>query len=256
MEANRLQDTAHEETGLHVSPDPVTFGTICHGYTYTMDVRLQNHTRNSVRVKAEISPLRLEDEKNEASLSYVPIQIAPGMSTTMSIRINCNYTGTCKYKFSVYYGLHEKFELHRTIVAYVLSLEMFKNMVKQLAVHNKKVLLDNVSSLSRVPGGSQFFSGTRSPGQLQLEASAATAGSSTIHTADLLDNDDIDDLSEIPRMPYVYWDLTKGRMFLDKKLLEVSSCVLFQLLVLCCASRTSCLQCLCPCRLLLTPVQI
>lgn len=220
MESHHLGDTVHSETGLHVSPDPVMFGTICHGYVYTMNVKLQNHTRNSVRVKAEISPLRLEDEKNEASLSYVPIQIAPGISTTMSIRINCNYSGTCKYKFSVYYGLHEKFELHRTIVAYVLPLDLFKNMTKQLAVHNKKILLDNVSSLSRVPGGSQFFSGTRSPGQ--LEASAATA--STIYTTELLDHDDIDELSDIPLMPYTYWDLTKGRMFLDRKLLEVSVC--------------------------------
>jgi hypothetical protein len=219
MESQHREDTAHAETGLHVSPDPVTFGTICHGYVYTMDVKLQNHTRGSVRVKAEIAPLRLEDEKNEAILSYVPIQIAPGMSTTISIRIHCNYSGTCKYKFSVYYGLHEKFELHRTIVAYVVPIELFKNLTKQLAVHNKKVLLNNVSSLSRVPGGSQFFSGTRSPGQ--LEASAATAGSSTIYTAELLDHDDIDELGELPMMPYTYWDLSKGRMFLDKKLLDV-----------------------------------
>lgn len=217
-----VEETVHVETGLHVTPDPISFGCLCHGYIYSMNLRLHNHTQTSVRIRAEISPCRLEDDRNEVTLSFVPIQIAPGMSTTMGIRINCNYSGTFKYNFTVHYGLYQKSTLNKRIVAYVLPLELFKNTSKQLAVNKKKILQDNVKTVARVFGGSQMFSGKGSPTDtIRLDTGSANTASTTIYTAELLDNDDIDELADIPMMPYCQYDHGKGLLSLDSKLLEV-----------------------------------
>lgn len=188
--------------GVNITPNPTSFGSLCQGFVYTMTVKIHNHTNNSIRLKATCISMK-ENEPNEVSCSYLPIQIAPGIAAPMTFTIKAVNSGTCKYKYILEYGLYEKSSVSTIITAYVLPLDLFKNLSKQLEVHNKNILNNNVKCLSRI-----------------FDPNNTNCGS-TVYTAELLDPDDVENLDDIPFMDFTYWDANSNKLCFDKELSEV-----------------------------------
>ena len=202
------------ETGVHVTPDPVTFGSLSQGYAYSMTLKIHNHTKGSVRIKACCTPLDPEYARNEVIVSFMPTQIAPGMTTSIFIKINAAVVGTTKYKLCIDYGLYEKFVLEKILSAYVMPIDMYKNLSKQLMVNNRKILLENVTAISRL-----------------LDCTIdKSMSSSTVYTSNLLDDEDLDELNDLPIISYCYFDLGSQKLVLDPQLAEVQ-CMLIDMCV-------------------------
>ena len=201
--------SGHTESGVHVTPDPVTFGSLSQGYAYSMTVKIHNHTKSSVRIRASCVPLDPEYARNEVMVSFIPTQIAPGMTTSIFIKLNASVVGTTKYKLCIDYGLYEKFVLEKVLTAYVMPIDMYKNLSKQLMVNNKKILLENVTAISRL-----------------LDYTIdKNISESTVYTSSLLDDDDIDELNDLPVIPYCYFDLNSQKLVFDKELSHVSKMI-------------------------------
>ena len=204
--------------GVNISPNPTSFGSLCQGYIYTMSIKIYNHTNASIRLKAICISMK-ENEPNEVSCSYLPIQIAPGIAAPMTFTIKAANVGTCKYKYILEYGLIDKSTISTILTAYVLPLELFKNVSKQLEVHNKKILNPNVKCLSRI---------------VDIDMNASNANASTVYTAELLDVDDVEDMEDIPFMYYTYLDGNKKQLCIDKELSQVSCSVVVYVVLCCC----------------------
>ena len=206
-----IGEQRHEGVGLHISPDPISFGSLCEGYVYSMEIKLHNHTNSSIRIKASCSSC-LTNNANDINVSYLPIQMAPGMTTGMTIRIYALNAGTSRYTLTVSYGLYEKSVVEKDLTAFILPVDLYKSLTKQLAVNKKKIQADNVTTLSRLGPSSVV---------MEQQAGSQSIEASTVYTASLLDTEDVDELSDLPSISYCYWDADKKTMFLDKKLCEV-----------------------------------
>lgn len=190
---------------VHIKPSPATFGTLCQGYVYALKIKIQNHTNQSIRLKAECLPL--DEQCNDVSISYLPIQLAPGMETSLTINTVAIAVSTHKYRFRVVYGYYEKHSLEELITAYVLPVPLYKNVSRQMHLNGKKIMLENVSSLHRINGFSFTDSIPFSPNETH-----------TVDSQELLDTEEMDEMIDLPLIPCCYWDHKKQRLVLDEEL--------------------------------------
>jgi len=129
--------------GVNITPNPTSFGSLCQGFTYTMSIKISIHTDKSIRLKATCISMK-DNEPNEVTCSYLPMQVAPGISVPMTFTIKALNTGTCKYRYILHYGMYEKASISTMITAYVLPLEVYRNINKKCLYVIKSLRNDRI----------------------------------------------------------------------------------------------------------------
>ena len=202
---------------FQISPDYLSFGCVCQGFKYEMNVNITNKSLRPMHIRLACIPYN--GEKNQLKSNFEPKKVAPGMSINVILEYHADYPTTSNFEIRVARGINED-TITTNVSAYVVPMDIFKNIAKSLQLQKKSlyrngikpvgitqtIVLDEKSVLTR---------STSSPTQ---GGAAATA---SILSEALMDDDDVDEFLDLPMFKNLYWDPRTKQMFLDKTLGQV-----------------------------------
>ena len=215
--------THHTTTGfikesIHVLPEILSFGCIAQGFVYKLPVTLVNKSDSpqifKVKVISEEQYSKGQDgdpselsgahsyyrgkfnesqktELNKVRVLYQGPKLASGMSATFNIEFIAEYPIHSHFMMTVHQSV-EKDVIVRPVRAFVVGLEVFKCIRRTLLLQGMPVLRNGVTIDSLI-------------GHQDEGASSVMTGPS-VYSELLMDDDDVDELCDIPISGPVCWD--------------------------------------------------
>lgn len=196
--ARRMNITAEETDNLiQIVPESLGFGCLCVGLKYCLTVKVRNYAKNGIRMRFAIAPLerRADGTFNAVSVEYERKQVAPGMSAVAEVFIDAQYAMTSKYVLEVFYGVAGIRTIQRIVPAYVVPVEIFTALQKNLELHKKKILSDSVRIIGRLSGALGCTAVLK-----QL-----TGDNEPKNLSSTMDADDEEELLDLPLVTGVVW---------------------------------------------------
>lgn len=135
---------------VHLGPDPVEFGVVAEGHVYNLALTLFNHGNSLIRIKISIVPI--DGETNCLNCTYFGAPLAPGISTTLNLRLTAEFPHISRFAMTITYGqtISDKQEIERVVTAFVIPKSAFKSLTKYLNLNKRMVLPNYVTTVSRI----------------------------------------------------------------------------------------------------------
>lgn len=200
---------------LSISPATLDFGCIAAGYVYTLDASIVNSTTSLQRVKVLVND-QLATSSNKITLVCRPVQFASGMNLPCKIELTASQPSSSnRYQIKVIsdHGV----EITSYVTAFVLPMDTFKYFAKSVSLRKKgaSILKPGVSVVGPIVGKSAKGAFDRS--FFSMAGLTLTPGKCVFREA-LMDEDDVDDMLELPIACNMYWDLKKKKLVTDQNL--------------------------------------
>ena len=187
---------------ITVSPDPLHYGVIAHGFLYNLKFSIRNNLNVPVRVKVGVKPVK--NEENGIRLVNPLEIIAPGMSAHGILELTAEFPGSSLFQLTVAQSASSAV-CTKLIEATVVTTETFKHVKKSLQLQKRPIYRPNVRIVGNIPAFDPLVS-------------IAAGPSATFSETKILDEEDIDDLLDLPMAPNVYWDPFQKCLRLDPQL--------------------------------------
>eukprot|EP01031_Cornospumella_fuschlensis_P025018 gene25018-30220_t len=171
---------------LSVFPNVLKFGVISSGFFYHLRFQIKNNTLDPMRVKVFCTPAH--KERNMIRLVSLPDIAAPGMTVTITLELTTEHAGMSMFHLKVAQNLND-YVCEKDILAHIVTQETFKYVKKSLQIQKRPIHEHNVEAA----------------GPMIANVSMNTPITS-MSEALIMDDEDIDDLLDLPTAPNVFWD--------------------------------------------------
>jgi hypothetical protein len=201
---------------LSFSPGTLDFGCIAAGYIYTLDANIVNSTPVTQRVKLSLNDQLMATSSNKINLICRPVQFASGMSLPIKIELTAAQPSSSN-RYQITATSDHGVVITSYITAFVLPMETFKYFAKSVSLRKKgaSILKPGVTVVGPIVGKSA--KGVFDRSFLSMAGLALTPGKSVFREA-LMDEEDVDDLLELPIAFNMYWDPKKKQLVMDQHL--------------------------------------
>lgn len=205
MNTNGGSQKVHEKAIIY--PERLDFGIVSAGFLYKLKFSVQNNTTTPMRIRLTTSPLK--GSQNTIRLVNFPDIVAPGLEAVLYLELTAEYPMVSKFLLSV--AQNQSSEVYtKEVDANIVSAETFKHVKKSLILQKRPIYEPNVTVFANIPNFDTL-----------TEDLLNHSSSATFSEAILLDDDDIEDLLNLPTAHNVYWDPFSKCLRLDPKLGKV-----------------------------------
>ena len=173
---------------IAVSPKYLSFGCVSQGFIYHMEVTILNRALMSQRFR-----LSIENEvkcKNTITVIFETSNIAPGISTNVTLELNCDFEDYSHFHLVIEQSEYNANILKIPIQAFIVSLDMFKTLKRALQQRKQPV----------------YVNGVKLKKSIMSTEDRSVITTPSVFSEALLDDDDIDELIELPITSYTYYD--------------------------------------------------
>lgn len=171
---------------ISVFPNNLKFGVISSGFFYHMKFQIKNNTLDPMRVKVFCTSGH--NERNMIRQVGLPDIAAPGMTVTITLEVTTEHAGMSVFHLKVAQNLND-YVCEKEILAHIVTQETFKYVKKSLQIQKRPIHEHNVEAA----------------GPLMANSSVNTPIAS-MSEALIMDDEDIDDLLDLPTTPNLFWD--------------------------------------------------
>eukprot|EP01038_Epipyxis_sp_PR26KG_P007840 gene7840-10647_t len=196
---------------ISVFPNNLSYGIISCGFIYQLKIIVKNNSSNPVRIRININPLD-PDEGNHIRLVHMPSRISPGISIPLVLELTAEYPMIrSSFQMNITHNLDDSV-ITRFIDSNIVTVETFKHVKKSYQLQKINIFRSNVS----IVGTCGTLTESRLNGEANSMLTAPTTASNVI-----LDQDDIDDMRDLPIMGNLFWDPFEKCLRLDPTLGKV-----------------------------------
>jgi len=192
--------------GVAITPGNVNFGCVSEGFVYHFSLLVLNKLDVSQKLRFACAPA-YDNEPNVVNIVYVPKAIASGMSITLTIELLANIAANSHFNLIITQSGLPKSQITISIRAFVVPVSVFKDIKRALAIENKSMHREGVKIVESL-------------GQHHQDERSAIAG--TVFSEALMNDDEIDELFDLPLIPNVYWDPGSDCLKFEKDISQVS----------------------------------
>lgn len=197
-------DVTSSPTGLiDVFPEHLTYGIISVGFLYRLKFSVKNNSLEPLRVRIVYIPA--QDERNSVRLVTFPEKIAPGIAYNLLLELSAEYVGSTHFTMHVTNDRNENV-FSRLVEANVVTVETFKHVKKSLQLQKRPVYRYNVEVVGPCPTAEQ----------LTMIHSKTTLSENV-----LMDEEEIEDILDLPVTKNMYWDAVDKCLRIDPILCQV-----------------------------------
>jgi hypothetical protein len=198
--------TSSEYDKASIYPAKLTYGVVSTGFLYNLKISVQNNAKSPMRIRVTCTPIK--GEKNTIRLVNLPDIVAPGLATTLYLELTAEFPTSSQFILTVAQN-HSSAVYTREIEANVVSTETFRHVKKSLILQKRPIYQPNVKVVANIP----FFD--------TLTDELPNYSSATFSEAVLMDDDELDDLCNLPMAHNVYWDPFAKCLRIDPRLGKV-----------------------------------
>lgn len=190
---------------IRLKPDPPHFGCLSLGFVYKLTILISNHGTITERLNASC----ISTDENSGlpcckiSCSQRDHVIAAGMNTYLELELMAELPGSFSYDIFVKFSSGGQIE--RTVCAFVLPIDVYQAVSKSLSLSQQTMFEENVKEVRLIQTNES------------VQFSMVGSEFSIAH----IDDEDYDDLLELPFMDTMYFDPLKRTINLDPQLLKV-----------------------------------
>lgn len=194
-------------------PEVLSFGCICQGFVYQLQVTILNKGNRPQYFKIACIP-HPDNETNSIRPIYNPRSVAPGLSISFELEIRAELAINSKYELIITEGI-KRSSISQVVTALIVPLNVFRHVTKSLELQQKSLYRHGVRPVSTTLPLEEIslISGGH-------DANNPPSVASVISEA-LMDGDDIQELLELPMQPNLYWDPFERALKLDFELGQV-----------------------------------
>jgi hypothetical protein len=196
-------DETNNESLLSISPRRLFYGIVSSGFIYNLTFSIKNNLLIPLRVRIVLIPKN--GELNSIELKTIPEIISPGLSINISLELCADFVYNSLFDLHIYQSSSDEI-IKKIVEANIVNPETFKQVRKSLQLQNRSIYRSNITVV-----GSSL-------GQFE-EKSLSTLKSSNPDV--FLDEDDIEDMQDLPMTPNIFWDPFHKILRLDPQLGKV-----------------------------------
>lgn len=202
-----------DRDSVSILPDVLSFGCICQGFVYQLNVTISNKCGRPQYFRV-ICKSR-ESEQNIIKSIFTSRSVAPGLSISLILELKAVCAMKSVFELNVVGSDNLSITNKKEVSAFVVPLDVFKHVTKAWRLQKKNIYRHGVKPVST----------TQPVEEISLISTGITSShppsiASVISEA-LMDNDDIDDLLELPMQPNLYWDPFEKCIRVDSELGKV-----------------------------------
>jgi hypothetical protein len=179
-----------ETPGLSISPDSLSFGCVCQGFVYQLSIQLTNKLPTSQRLKFTCNAGH-ENEANAMTVIVEPVALALGMTMTIILELRAYAADMSYFQLNVCQSGFPDDIVTLPLEAFVVPLDVFKLLKRALTLEKRDILRKNVVLIGST---------------LSADERSAATGGPTVYSEALMDDDQVEDLLDLPLVLNVYWD--------------------------------------------------
>lgn len=213
-------------------PDFLSFGCVSQGFILQLPVTLVNKSVQPqiFKIKCVTEEIFLSSAKNNGSTKYgelvnipstsssefcvnntisinfIPTKVAPGMSTTFTIHLCAESPGNVNYVLQISQSKEPEI-VYKPIRALIVTTDVFRSLRKSLLLQNKNPYVNGVAVVKALPS------------LMQDDRSVQTGPS--VYSEVLLEDEDIDDVADMPIIGNIVWDPDEKCLKVDAELGKV-----------------------------------
>jgi hypothetical protein len=229
MNRKALHSLNGDTFNLKLFPEKPDFGVICRGFEYKMTISVTNCGLRPERLRVFCYPK--SGNNNRMGCTYAPIQLAPGISTDVYITITAANLEISSCDLRVIQATGQ-LEHTWTIDATVSPVDVFKSVTQYLKLHNKPMYKDRVKATGQISTknvyeaaeelAAEITANEEAEGSSVVEGDSQTmTGGHTLFSDAFMEEGEIEDLADIPRVPNVYFDPWSKELKIDPVLTSV-----------------------------------
>lgn len=136
-----------ENHTLQLFPDQPTFGLLCVGFQYRMTITVFNGGTQPERMKVSchVPP----KDQNRITCTYNPIRLAPGMSSTVLLKIKADEVGVPSCELRIVQG-SKGLNFNRLIKGYIIPIPIYKSVTRTLKFENRPIYPECVRAIGQI----------------------------------------------------------------------------------------------------------
>mmetsp|Transcript_8092 Transcript_8092/g.8116 ORF Transcript_8092/g.8116 Transcript_8092/m.8116 type:complete len:206 (+) Transcript_8092:145-762(+) len=199
---------------ITMSPTNLDFGCVAQGFIYNLDVLITNSGTKPQRIKVTCVK-RKGSDVNNVTASSISQQFASGMTAAVKIELRAETSAGSSLYEVIITAEHDQAEIRAMVTSLIIPMEIFKYFAKSLILQKRPVIKNGVSVTGITTVGNiaaaGAVSGTLDEKSLFSDKGTAVSNSTTgqsIFLEYLMDDQDIEDILEIPMAYNMYWDPT------------------------------------------------
>lgn len=188
-----------------IYPDPPSFGYVSVGFIYKLKVILTNTSNTIDRFKITIQ----SDDKNDINTiisNYKINNIAPGMNIIFYLELRAEICYETTYTIFISKSLSKLTET-KVISALIIPQDSFKKIAKSLVLRNQKIYAPGVKCIGQLTG--------------ENAGPSIISGAPTIYSENLIDDEELEELMDLPILPETYWNPYSKEICVDSILSQV-----------------------------------
>lgn len=192
-----------------ILPAKLNYGVVSAGFLYNLKFSVQNNTTTPMRMRVSCHAIR--NGQNIMKLVNLPDIVAPGLAAVLYLELTAEFPMTTTYQVVVAQD-HSPAIYTKEVEAHVVSTATFKHVKKSLMLQKRPIYQPNVKVVANIP----FF-------DTLADDLHNYSSSATFSEAALMDEEDIEDLINLPMAHNVYWDPFSKCLRLDPQLGKVQT---------------------------------
>lgn len=212
----KLTEAFDKGVSVLVLPENLTYGCICQGFVYQLKVTILNKGNRPqyfrVFCNPKVDPRSLDQKTNPApKIIYEPRSVASGLSISFIIEMRAELAIYTLYELEIVESINRS-TITKDISALVVPLDVFKKVSKAAELQDMSLYRNGVRPVSTAVPVEEFslISGGG--------PDAPPPSIASIISEALMDVDDIEELSELPMTPNLYFDPFEKCLKIDEQL--------------------------------------
>lgn len=186
-------------------PDPPSFGCVSAGFVYRIRLYLSNLGQELDRYRLSVSTNN-DDDPNIVTCDYKLTRLAPGVGVYFNLDLRAVECHQTSYTI-VINKESTKISETKIVSALVIPRDVFKKVAKSLMLRNRGIYATGVKCIGQLSG--------------DWSCPSIVSGAPTIYSEALIDDEELDELVDIPIPPQAYWNPFTRELLIDEQLCQV-----------------------------------
>jgi hypothetical protein len=133
-----------ETRGLSITPDVLSFGCICQGFVYQLQVNLTNKCKQPQRLRFVCTNENTR-EANTMTAIIEPKLLAMGISTTLTLELGAYVADFSRFKIKILQSEFPDEIIVIPVESFIVPIEIFKLMKRALTLEKREIYRTGVS---------------------------------------------------------------------------------------------------------------
>ncbi len=190
---------------LRLSPAIPDFGVLCQGLVYGMTITVFNSGLKPERLRVFCNPI--ETHGNIMGCTYEPMRLAPGMSTDIQLKIECNNIAKSSCLLRVVQA-STQVECSWTIRATVTNVEMYQSVSKSLKLQGRPLTNEKVKALGQISHiNKSALASAQQEEEVEGEGLGKQGGEAeNVFSKAFMDREELNEVATMPLVDCMYYD--------------------------------------------------